>query len=130
MAKYVDGFVLVIPNDKADAYKKMAEGGRDAWIKHGALAYYECRGDDMVPPDMGGDRARGFPDMAGARPDQSVWFSFIVFESKEHRDAVNAKVMREMSEAAQEFAEAAMPFDFNQMAYGGFRVEVEGRAGG
>jgi uncharacterized protein YbaA (DUF1428 family) len=56
MPKYVDGFVLVIPKDKAEDYKKMAESGRDAWMKHGALAYYECRGDDLVPPDMGGER--------------------------------------------------------------------------
>ena len=53
MAKYVDGFVLVIPDDKGDEYKKMAEGGRDSWMKHGALAYYECRGDDLTPPGDG-----------------------------------------------------------------------------
>lgn len=47
--KYVDGFVLVIPADKVDAYKKMAEEGRDTWMKYGALAYYECRGEDLVP---------------------------------------------------------------------------------
>jgi uncharacterized protein YbaA (DUF1428 family) len=28
MPKYVDGFVLVVPKDKAEEYKKMAEGGR------------------------------------------------------------------------------------------------------
>ena len=41
MAKYVDGFVLVVPKDKTEEYKKMAEGGRDMWMKHGALEYYE-----------------------------------------------------------------------------------------
>ena len=126
MAKYVDGFVLVVPNDKGEDYKKMAEGGRDSWMKHGALAYYECRGDDMAPQEMGDERSRTFPELAGARADQTVWFSFIVFESKEHRDEVNAKVMEEMGEQAEEYEDMVMPMDPTQMAYGGFLVEVEG----
>jgi uncharacterized protein YbaA (DUF1428 family) len=126
MPKYVDGFVLMVPKDRGDGYKKMAESGRDTWMKHGALAYYECRGDDLIPPDMGGERARSFPEMAGAREDQTVWFSFIIFKSKEHRDEVNAKVMKEMGEAAEEYKNMLMPFDMEQMAYGGFQVEVEG----
>ena len=47
MAKYVDGFVLVVPKNKVEEYKKMASEGRDAWMKHGALEYYECMGDDL-----------------------------------------------------------------------------------
>lgn len=126
MAKYVDGFVLVIPNDKYEAYKKMAEEGRDSWIKHGALAYYECRGDDLIPQEMGGEKTRAFPDMTGAKAEQTVWFSFIIFKSKEHRDEVNAKVMKEMGEKAGEYKDMVMPFEMKQMAYGGFQVEVEG----
>lgn len=126
MAKYVDGFVLVVPNDKAEEYKKMAEGGRDSWMKHGALAYYECRGDDLVTQETDGAKAREFPEMAGARSDETVWFSFIIFESRAHRDEVNAKVMKEMGEAADEYKDVPMPFDVKRMAYGGFQVEVEG----
>lgn len=126
MAKYVDGFVLVVPQDKIEAYKKMAEGGRDSWIKHGALAYYECRGDDLVPQEMGGEKARAFPEMAGAQSGETVWFSFIVFRDKAHRDEVNAKVMAEMDTQAEQFKEMVMPFDMKRMAYGGFQVEVEG----
>jgi uncharacterized protein YbaA (DUF1428 family) len=126
MSKYVDRFVLVIPKDKTKEYREMAEGGRDSWMKHGALAYYECRGDDMAPQEMGEERTRSFPEMAGASNDEIVWFSFIVFKSKEHRDEVNAKVMAEMGEKAEEFKDFQMPFDMKKMAYGGFAVEVEG----
>lgn len=126
MAKYVDGFVLVVPNDKSEEYRKMAEGGRDSWMKHGALAYYECRGDDLAPVEMGSEKTRAFPDMTGARGDQTVWFAFIIFKSKEHRNEVNAKVMEEMGEKAEEFKDMVMPFDMKQMAYGGFQVVVEG----
>ena len=126
MAKYVDGFVLVVPKDKTEEYKKMAESGRDVWMKHGALEYYESRGDDLVPQEMGGEKARAFTEMAGAENDETVWFSFIVYESKEHRDEVNAKVMEEMNRQMEENKDMSMPFDMKRMAYGGFQVEVEG----
>ena len=126
MAKYVDGFVLVVPKDKAEEYKKMAEGGRDTWMKYGALDYYECRGDDLVPQEMGGEKARAFPEMTGATSEDTVWFSFIVFKSKEHRDEGNAKVMEEMSKKMEGNEDMSMPFDMKRMAYGGFQVEVEG----
>ncbi|NTV41178.1 MAG: DUF1428 domain-containing protein [Candidatus Moranbacteria bacterium] len=126
MKKYVDGFVLVVPNGKTEQYKKMAEGGRDTWMKHGALEYYECRGDDLSPQDMGGGKARAFAEMAGASEGETVWFSFIVFKSKEHRDQVNAKVLEEMGNQKNEFENMPMPFEMKRMAYGGFQVEVEG----
>lgn len=126
MAKYVDGFVLVVPNDKKEAYTKMAQEGRDSWMRHGALAYYECHGDDLVPQEMGGEKARSFPDMAGAKSNETVWFSFIIFKSKKHRDEVNKKVMAEMDQQAEQYQDFVMPFDMKRMAYGGFQVEVEG----
>lgn len=126
MAKYIDGFVLVVPKDKTEEYTKMAEGGRDSWMKHGALGYYECRGDDLAPQEMGGAKARAFTEMAGASNDDDVWFSFIIFESKAHRDEVNTKVMAEMSEQMKDHKDMQMPFDMKRMAYGGFQAEVEG----
>lgn len=126
MAKYVDGFVLVVPKDKTEAYKKMAEDGKEAWMRHGALQYFECCGDDLIPQEMGGEKARAFTDMAGATENENVWFSFIIFNSKEHRDEVNAKVMEEMGQKAEEYKDMVMPFDMKRMSYGGFQVEVEG----
>lgn len=125
MSKYVDGFVLVVPKDKIEEYKKMAEGGRDSWMKHGALEYYECRGDDLAAQEMGDEKARTFTDMAGANNNETVWFSFIVFKSKAHRDEVNAKVMAEMGEQMKDHQDMQMPFDMKRMAYGGFQAEVE-----
>ena len=58
--------------------------------------------------------------------DENVWFSFIVFESKEHRDEVNKKVMDEMDEAYRIKTDFEMPNDMKKMAYGGFEVAVEG----
>jgi len=75
---------------------------------------------------MGGDKSRAFQEMTGASEEENVWFSFIVFESKEHRDEVNAKVMQEMGEEYDEQTDFEMPSDMTRMAYGGFEVAVEG----
>lgn len=126
MAKYVDGFVLVVPKGKEADYQKMAEEGRDTWMKHGALEYFECRGDDLKQQEMGEEKSRAFAEMTGASGDENVWFSFIIFNSKEHRDEVNKKVMDEMSEKYKDKGDFEMPTDMKRMAYGGFEVAVEG----
>ena len=126
MSKYVDGFVLVVPKGKAEEYRKMAEEGRDSWMKHGALQYFECGGDDLKQQEMGDEKSRAFSEMTGATSEDNVWFSFIVFNSREHRDEVNKKVMEEMSESYKEKSDFSMPVDMKKMAYGGFEVKVEG----
>ncbi len=126
MSKYVDGFVLVVPKGKAEDYKKMAEEGRESWMKNGAVAYFECKGDDLKQQEMGPEKSRSFTEMAGADDESDVWFSFIVFESKAHCDEVNKKVMEEMDEAYQAQSDFVAPFKMSQMAYGGFEVVVEG----
>jgi uncharacterized protein YbaA (DUF1428 family) len=126
MAKYVDGFVLVVPKGKETEYEKMAKMGRDSWMKHGALQYFECRGDDLKQQEMGDEKSRAFTEMTGATSDENVWFSFIIFNSREHRDEVNKKVMAEMSETFKDKADFEMPVDMKRMAYGGFEVAIEG----
>ena len=64
--------------------------------------------------------------MAGASSTEDAWFSFVIFESKAHRDEVNAKVMKEMDESMAEYKDFVMPFDMKRMAYGGFQAVVEG----
>jgi uncharacterized protein YbaA (DUF1428 family) len=126
LAKYVDGFVIVVPKDKTAEYQKMAKGGRDVWMKYGALEYMECMGEDLEPKEAGGVKPLAFTELAKAQATETVWFSFIVFESKQHRDEVNAKVMEEMNKQAEQYKNATMPFDVKRMAYGGFEVKVEG----
>ena len=126
MSKYVDGFVLVVPKDKADEYRAMAEEGRGSWMMHGSLEYFECKGEDLLQQEMGPDKSRSFSEMTGAENGDDVWFSFIVFESRQHRDEVNQRVMEEMGETYQEQSDFVSPFEMRHMAYGGFEVVVEG----
>ncbi|HYF10209.1 MAG TPA: DUF1428 domain-containing protein [Candidatus Paceibacterota bacterium] len=118
--KYVDGFVLVVPKKNVEAYKKMAKEGERAWRKHGALDYKECIMDDPTPQQV----TFTFPKMAKAKEDEVVFFSYITFKSRKHRDQVNAKVMKEMEEKYKDMKNMPMPFDMKRMAYGGFEVVV------
>lgn len=122
--KYIDGFVIPLKKKNLAAYKKMAEWGKKMWMKHGALDYVETIGNDLkVKPGNG----MGFGKLAGLKPDETVVFSYIVFKSKAHRDAVNKKVMAEMqSPGNKEAAEnMVMPWDMKRFAYGGFQSIVE-----
>ncbi len=123
---YVDGFVFPITKKNLAGYKKMAAWGKREWMKHGALAYYECMGDDLAVKADHGMKPRSFKDLAKAGPTDSVWFSFIVFKNKKHRDAVNKKVMAQMGKEAAKWDGVAMPMDPNKMAYGGFKAVVSG----
>lgn len=118
MAGYVDGFVIVVARKNLPAYKKMAQGGRKIWMKHGALQYFECFGDDLKP-----GFGLPFPKGTGAKAGETVVFSFITYKSKAHRDAVNTKVM---NDPAMQKMPPKMPFDMNRMMVGGFKVVVEG----
>jgi uncharacterized protein YbaA (DUF1428 family) len=123
---YVDGFVFPITKKNLGGYKKMAEWGKKTWMKHGALAYYECMGDDLKVKADHGMKPLSFTEIAKAGANDTVWFSFIVFKDKKHRDAVNKKVMAQMNEEADKWKNVAMPMDPNKMAYGGFKTVVRG----
>ena len=122
--KYIDGFVIPLKKKDVAAYKKMAEWGKKTWIKYGALEYFECIGDDLkVKKGMG----QGFPKLAKLKKDETVAFSFIIYKSRAHRDAVNKKVMAEMNEPKnkKKYEHMPMPFDMKRFAYGGFKAIVE-----
>ena len=129
MAKYVDGFVLTVPKKNVNKYKKMAKDASKAWKKFGALEYFECMGDDLKPKsqDCGENmpQPRLFGEMANAKPDETVWFSFIVYKSRAHRDSVNKKVMAYFAKKYVGKEDMSMPFDVKKMAYAGFKAMVE-----
>ena len=122
--KYVDGFLLVVPKNKVAEYKKMAAQGKKLWMKYGALDYKECQGDDLRPEGMPGVKSRRFIEAAKAKDDETVWFSFIVYKSKKHRDAVNKKVMKDPLMNDPKLMDKPMPFDMKRFVYGGFTVEI------
>ena len=117
--KYVDGFVLAVPKKNVKAYRRMAAKAGKVWREHGALEFRECVGDDLKVK-MGVP----FTRLAKTRNGETVFFSFIVYKSRGHRDRVNAKVMKD-KRLAKMMNTKAMPFDVKRMAYGGFKTLVD-----
>ncbi len=103
----------------------MAQQGGKVWKKYGALEYVECIGNDLNP-DMGaGHQIMNFPKLTKLKPNEEVWYSFIIYKSKAHREAVNKKVMKQMTKDMEKHKDMKMPFDMKRMAYGGFQSIVD-----
>jgi uncharacterized protein YbaA (DUF1428 family) len=116
---YVDGFVLPVPRKNIPAYRRMAEKAGRIWREHGALEFRECAADDVK---MG--KLTSFPRSVKIKRGETVFFSWIVFKSRAHRDRVNAKVMKDPRLEAM-MDPKAVPFDAKRMIYGGFKILVD-----
>ena len=116
--KYMDGYVLPLPKKSVKTYIEMAKIGKQMWMKHGALDYKECVGEDLTTK-----WGTPFTRMMRLKAGETVVFAFVVFKSRAHRDRVNAKVMKEMEKMGGMPKE--MPFDVKRMVYGGFKVLVD-----
>jgi uncharacterized protein YbaA (DUF1428 family) len=116
MPRYVDGFVVPVPKDKVEDYRRVAETAGKIWREHGALEYIECVADDVKTGVH-----TSFPQSVKLEENETVVFAWIVYESREHRDQVNEKVMQDPRLKGPE----NMPFDGKRMIYGGFKTLVE-----
>jgi uncharacterized protein YbaA (DUF1428 family) len=119
MAHYVDGFVMPVRRRKTADYERMARKAGKVWRDHGALEYRECIADDVKV-----GKYTSFPRSVKLKRGEVAWFSWIVFKSRRHRDAVNAKVMKD-PRLADMMDPKSMPFDGKRMIYGGFKVVVD-----
>ena len=116
---YVDGFVVPVPKDKLEDYKKLARKAGKVWMEHGALAYTECVGDD-VPVG----KRTSFPQSVKLKPDEVVVFSWIIYASRAQRDRTNKKVMADPRLKAMADPKN-LPFDGKRMFFGGFKTIVD-----
>lgn len=119
MAQYVDGFVVPVPKRKVETYRKMAAKAGKIWMEYGALQYMECVADDVKK-----GKVTSFPQSVKAKPNETVFFSFIIYKSRAHRDRVNAKVMKD--ERLHTMCDPKNPpFDMKRMFWGGFKSLVQ-----
>lgn len=116
MGQYVDGYLIPIKKKNVKSYKKMATLGRNIWMKHGAISYYECEASHL-------DSQWGIPfsKVYKLKSDETLIFAFITYKSKSHRDRVNKNVHADpkMSDTHYE-----MPFDMKRFSTGEFKVLV------
>lgn len=125
MSKYIDGFLIPIPKANLDKYLEIASLAGKIWKEHGALEYIEAAGDDYPTGD---GTMKPAPELIGASDNETLVFAYIVYESREHRDAVNAKVMADprMKEICPgQNPDAQPPFDVKRLIHGGFKVVVD-----
>jgi len=109
--------VIAVPKDMIDEYEKIARDAAAVWREYGALSVFECVADDVPYGEL-----TSFPRAVQATDDETVIFSWILYESREARDEVNKKVMADPRMAGEM---SDMPFDGKRLIYGGFRTLVE-----
>lgn len=119
MARYVDGFVIPVPKDKLNEYRRVARKAGKIWMEHGALEYVECVADDVKKGKL-----TSFPQAVNLKRNEVVIFSWITYKTRAQRDRINKKVMDDPR--CKEFMDmASMPFDGKRLIYGGFKSIVE-----
>ncbi len=116
---YVDGFVVPVPKRSLAAYRAMARKAGKVWREHGALEYREC-----IAEDVKWGKRTSFPRSVKLKGSETVWFSYIVYRSRTHRDQVMAKVMKDKRLAGMMNLKN-LPFDAKRMIFGGFKVVVD-----
>src|SRR3954462_859851 len=113
---YLDGFVIPVPGGAREAYLALAEKAAAAFMRHGALPVIESWGDD-VPHG----KVTDFYRAVAAEEGENVVFSWVLWPSREARNAGNAKFMAdpEMQPGPD------MPFDMKRLISGGFEAIVD-----
>ena len=118
MARYVDGFVIPVPNGQVAAYRRLARKAGKIWMEYGALQYVECVADDVKPGKL-----TSFPQSVKLKPGETVIFAWIVYGSRAQRDRINTKVMADPRLAGMSMEN--VPFDVKRMIFGGFKAIVD-----
>ena len=115
---YIDGFVVPVPKANLARYREWAELAAKVWKEYGALDYKEWIADDVSP-----GKVTSFPQAVQLRDDEVVVFSWATYASRQARDDIMAKVMKDprMQSDPKDW-----PFDGKRMIFGGFAPLVEG----
>ena len=111
--QYIEGLVAAVPTKNKDKFVEHARAAAAVFKAHGAIQVVECWGDDIPSGEI-----TSFPMAVKCKADETVVFSWIVWRSREARNAGMEAVMNDprMSEE-----ENPMPFDGTRLIYGGFQ---------
>ena len=113
--QYIDGCLIPVPTASKQRYLDHARIAATVFREHGALQVVDCWGDDV--PD---GKLTSFPMAVKREPHETVVFSWIVWPSRQVRDAGMAKVM-----ADARLQSVDMPFDGKRMIFGGFEMMLD-----
>lgn len=114
---YVDGFVAAVPTKNKEKYIEHAKLSAVVFKAHGALKITETWGDNVPDGDV-----TSFPMAVNCGKDETVVFSYVVWPTKEIRDAGWEAIMEDPRMHPDQ---NPMPFDGKRLIYGGFDVILE-----
>ncbi|MBN9373302.1 MAG: RNA signal recognition particle [Hydrogenophaga sp. SCN 70-13] len=114
---YVDGFMAPVPTANREAYLKHCKEAAAVFKEHGATRVVETWADDVPEGKL-----TSMPMAVKLEKDEVVVFSWIVWPSREVRDAAWEKVM---ADPRMQPDRAPMPFDGKRLIYGGFKVILD-----
>lgn len=114
---YVDGFMAPVPSANRAEYLKHCKEAAAVFKDYGATRVVETWADD-VPEG----KVTSMPMAVKLEKDEVVVFSWVVWPSKEARDAGWEKIM---ADPRMQPDRAPMPFDGKRMIYGGFNVILD-----
>jgi alkaline phosphatase len=118
MSKYADVYLLPIPEENLDAYKKLATMAGKLFMKHGALRYRE-----YVASDLDVEEVVPFPKRIKLKEGETLVYAAVEFKSEAHRNKAMKAIMAD-PEMAMGMGEKP-PFDYKRMVYGGFKILVD-----
>ncbi len=114
---YVDGYVLAVPTENKEAYKKVALIASAVFKENGALKVVECWGDDVPEGKL-----TSFPMAVKCEPNETVVFSWIIWPTRKIRDQGMEKAM---ADQRMQPGTTPIPFDGKRMIFGGFEMLVD-----
>lgn len=114
---YVDGFVAAVPNANKEKFIEHAVIMGGVFKENGALKVVDTWGDDV--PD---GEVTSFPLAVQKKEDETIVFSWIIWPSKEVRDA---GWQSSMEDPRMHPDTNPMPFDGKRLIYGGFNIVSE-----
>jgi uncharacterized protein YbaA (DUF1428 family) len=112
---YVQGFLVPVPENRREDYRKMAEDAWAMFARYGATSVVEAWGDD-VPRGEQTDFYRG----VNAEPDERVVFAWMTWPDRATCDAAGEKMQNDPEMKMPD----DMPFDGKRMVWGGFEPIV------
>jgi uncharacterized protein YbaA (DUF1428 family) len=118
---YVEGFIVPVPAENRDTYRRHAGGAWPLFAEFGATRLVEAWEDDVSD-----GKVTDFRRAVQAKEGEKVVFSWFEYPSKEARDAANQKMM---SDPRMEEMGASMPFDGKRMIFAGFAPFVDAGSG-
>lgn len=119
---YVEGFVVAVPTDKQEEYRRHAADAVPIFKDFGVTRHVEAWADDVAE-----GKVTDFRKAVQAKEGEEVVFSWFEYPSKEVRDSANEKMM---SDPRMEEMGKSMPFDGQRMIFSGFAPIVEDGPGG